>query len=211
MAIQIEAIDLEQVERKLGVFKEKAPKVLKLAVNDTAKKARSRLAKEAQKNYAVQVQGFNRVMNIRLASNANPVAVISSKGKTIPAYKFKKRGNTMGGERYYNPTTHHTQTGKGGRAAMVQQLKQSSPKSIQKGKLKAFVATMPKSGHTGIFQRREGYARGEKREIQEIMGSSIPVMIGSEKHVYGIVKPYIQSDLKEAVNRHVSRAIRGEI
>ena len=96
MAIQIEAIDLEQVERKLGVFKEKAPKVLKLAVNDTAKKARSRLAKEAQKNYAVQVQGFNRVMNIRLASNANPVAVISSKGAALPLINLKSAETQWG-------------------------------------------------------------------------------------------------------------------
>ncbi len=35
MSITIEAINLSQVERQLGAMKEKAPKVLKLAVNDT--------------------------------------------------------------------------------------------------------------------------------------------------------------------------------
>ncbi len=67
------------------------------------------------------------------------------------------------------------------------------------------------SGHKGIFQRNEGKKRGDKKEISEKMGLSIPQMIGSERHVYGIVKPYIQSDLKEAVNRHVMRALKGEI
>lgn len=43
------------------------------------------------------------------------------------------------------------------------------------------------------------------------MGASIPEMIGDEKRVYGIVEPYIQSDLKDAVNRHVLRALKGEI
>ena len=53
--------------------------------------------------------------------------------------------------------------------------------------------------------------RGQKGEISEKMGASIPEMIGDEKRVYGIVEPYIQSDLKDAVNRHVLRALKGEI
>lgn len=36
MAITVDAVNLEQVERKLNGMKQKAPKVLKLAVNDTA-------------------------------------------------------------------------------------------------------------------------------------------------------------------------------
>ena len=43
------------------------------------------------------------------------------------------------------------------------------------------------------------------------MGASIPEMIGNEKRVYGVVEPHIQDDLKEAVNRHVMRALKGEI
>lgn len=81
MAITVDAVNLEQVERKLNGMKQKAPKVLKLAVNDTARKARSRLAKEAQKTYAVKVGGFNRAMKIKLATNGNPVAIIRSTGK----------------------------------------------------------------------------------------------------------------------------------
>lgn len=84
MAITVDAINLEQVERKLNGMKQKAPKVLKLAVNDTARKARSRLAKEAQKTYAVKVGGFNRAMKIKLATNGNPVAIIRSTGKKYP-------------------------------------------------------------------------------------------------------------------------------
>lgn len=43
------------------------------------------------------------------------------------------------------------------------------------------------------------------------MGPSVPEMLGNEKRVYGIVEPYIMSDLKQAVNRHVARALKGEI
>lgn len=210
MSITIEPINIEQVERRLGAMKQKAPKALKLAVNDTARKARSRLAKEAQKTYAVKTAGFNRVMNIKFATNSNSEAVIHTKGKKLPLAKFSIRGGTLGQGRYYNPTLHRYQIGKGGISASGKVLKSSGYKRSESAKLKWFVANMG-SGHKGIFQRNEGKKRGDKKEISEKMGLSIPQMIGSERHVYGIVKPYIQSDLKEAVNRHVMRALKGEI
>jgi len=214
-SVQIEVMSIEQVERKLGAFKQKAPKVLKLAVNDTARKARSRLAKEAQKKYAIKGVALNKYMHIKFGSNSNPAATVYVKSKTIPLYKFKRRSGTLGNGHYFNPTLKRYQAGKGGRGAQGQQLKDSSLKAFELddggGTRKAFIASMPKSGHTGIFQRRAGKKRGDKKEIRELMGSSIPVMIGSEKRVYGVVEPHIKSDLKEAVSRHVSRAIRGEI
>lgn len=223
MAITVDAVNLEQVEKKLNGMKQKAPKVLKLAVNDTARKARSRLAKEAQKTYAVKVGGFNRAMKIKLATNGNPVAIIRSTGKKIPLGKFAYRRGTLGPEKYFNPTLHRTQVGKGGRGASAKQLKSSSFKSDNGAKLKWFVAQMS-SGHTGIFKRNAGVSRGKGNknyailkkmgvgsEISEIMGPSVPEMLGNEKRVYGIVEPYIMSDLKQAVNRHVARAIKGDI
>lgn len=206
---------LKQVEKRLGAMKEKAPKVLKLAVNDTARKARSRLAKEAQKKYAVKGTALNKSMFIKFGTNAQPSAVIFVKGRPIPAYNFKRRAGTKGSGTYFNPVLHRRQKGKGGRAAQIQQLKSSSLTQISlpngAGKeRKAFIATM-KSGHTGVFQRREGKKRGDKKEIRELMGSSAPVMIGSGRRVYGVVEPHIRNDLKDAVNRHLQRAFKGEL
>lgn len=203
---------LEQVERELGAMKAKAPKVLKLAVNDTARKARSRLAKEAQKEYEVKGIGINKAVRIQFATTSSQTAVLRYTGKKIPLYQFKRRSGTLGSERYYNPTLHRMQTGKGGRGASGKLLKSSSFQSDNGAKLKWFVANMGK--HTGIFQRT-GVPRHQgsrdNPEVEEKMGASIPEMIGNEKRVYGIVEPYIKSDLKEAVSRHVSRAIRGQI
>ena len=211
MSVTIEAINLDQVERQLGAMKEKAPKVLKLAINDTAKKARSRLAKEAQKTYNVKSAGFNKVMNIKSATNSNHVAIIYARGKKIPLGRFSVRGGTLGTMTYYNPTTHRVQKGKGGVGAAAKVLKSRSRfKTTTKAKLKWFIAKM-RSGHKGVFPRNEGIKRGQEGEISEKMGASIPEMIGDEKRVYGIVEPYIQSDLKDAVNRHVLRALKGEI
>lgn len=208
--LTVEVINIRQVKRKLTGMKQKAPKVLKLAVNDTAKKARSRLAKEAKKKYVVKVPGFNSAMRIRPATVNKPVAVIRAGGKKIPLAKFSYREGTLGTKEYFNPTLHRYQTGAGGISATGKILKGTRFKPSSESKLKWFVAKMA-SGHTGIFQRNAGKKRGQKKEITEIMGVSIPEMIGNERQVYGVVKPHIQTDLKEAVDRHVMRALRGEI
>ncbi len=210
MSVVVKAANLSQVERRLGYMKEKAPKVLKMAVNDTAKKARSRLAKEAKKKYVVKVSGFNRVMCIKLATNNKPEAVIHASGKKIPLIKFSYKEGGLGTGEYYNPTLHRRQTGAGGISATGKILKGTRFKSSSSAKLKWFVAKM-KNGHEGIFSRNEGMRRGQKGEISEKMGASIPEMIGNEKRVYGVVEPHIQNDLKEALKKHVMRALKGEI
>lgn len=213
MSVIVKAANLSQVERRLGYMKEKAPKVLKMAVNDTAKKARSRLAKEAKKKYVVKVSGFKSVMGIKLATNNNPEAVIHASGKKIPLAKFSYKEGELGTGKYFNPTLRRYQTGAGGISATGKILKGTRFKASSSAKLKWFVAKMG-SGHTGIFQRT-GVPRHQgsrdNPELEQKMGASIPEMIGNEKHVYGIVEPYIQDDLKEAVNRHVMHALRGEV
>lgn len=208
--IHVRAINLDQVERELGGLKKKAPKVLRIAINDTARKARSRLAKEAQKTYAVKAVGFNKVMHIQMATNSNFVAIIRARGEKIPLGKFSHRKGTLGTGRYYNPTLHTYQIGKGGTGASAKVLKRSGYKAAESTDRKWFSAKMG-SGHSGIFQRNEGMRRKQKGEISEKMALAIPQMLGSEKYVYGLVEPYIQSDLQEAVNRHLLRAFKGEI
>lgn len=206
MGVSVEVTGLRQVERRLGAMKQKAPKALKLAINDTARKARSRLAKEAKKTYAVKAVGFNKAMEIKFATNSRQEATIYSRGKKVPLGKYSVRDGTLGPEVYYNPTLHREQVGKGGMGASGKILKSSGFKGSETAELKWFVAKM-KNGHKGIFQRTSTGSR----EIEEKMGLSIPQMLGSEKHVYGIVKPHIKSDLKEALDRHVLRALKGEI
>lgn len=212
--VEVSSTNIEQIEKRLGAMREKAPKVLKLAVNDTARKAKSRLAAEAKKTYAVKVSGFNQDMKIKFATNSNHVATIRCQGRKIPLYKFAHRNGRLGSEVYYNPTTRRKQIGRGGIGASGKQLKESQFQQSDTAKLKWFIAKMS-SGHTGIFQRNEGVKRGEggkgSPEIKQIMGPSIPEMIGNEKRVYGIVEPHIQSDLEAAVTRHIMRALKGQM
>lgn len=210
MGIYIQADNIEQIEKRLGSMKAKAPKVLRLAVNDTARKAKQKLANQAKKKYTVKTKGFNSYMKLVAAKNSNPVATLYYKSEKMPLGSFAHRSGALGPGVYYNPTLHRQQVGKGGKGATAKLLKDSSFKSNNMAKLKWFVAKMS-SEHSGVFQRNPGKARGERGEISEKKGLSIPQMIGNEKHVYGIIRPEIQKDLKAAVSRQVGRALRNEI
>lgn len=45
--------------------------------------------------------------------------------------------------------------------------------------------------------------------INEKFSNSIPVMLGSEKRVYGLVEPYIAGDLQDNLRKIVDAAIGG--
>lgn len=63
-----------------------------------------------------------------------------------------------------------------GITAAGHQLKSTSPERIPN----TFVARMG-SGHTGIFERTGGATASDGDAIREIMGSSVPQMLGSEE------------------------------
>ena len=194
---------LKQVERKLGAFrKDEAPRALKNAINATAKDARRDLAREAKKKYVVQVSA----MTIKNATKSNLEAILGSKGNKIPLGKFSSRAGTLGSERYYNPTLHVYQTGKGGTGATGKMLKGSHFKQGGNSKLKWFIAKMG-SGHKGIFQRNAGKTRGQRGEVSEIMGKAAPEVYGDEFRVYGIVRPNIESNLQKNINKQVEKIL----
>jgi len=202
--IEIEVLNVREVERQLFGMREKVPSTIRMAVNETARKARQRLAKKAQETYTIKSGGFNKAMRIKNANNATLTAEIKARGEKIPAGKFSTRAGTLGPETYYNPVTHRQQVGKGGRSASVRLLRSGTFKSRDADR--KWFKTKFGSGHMGIFHR----AGRERLPLKETFGLSIPQMIGSEKQVYGIVEPFIQDDLQAALDRHIARAIRGD-
>ena len=71
---------LAKIERRLGRMKSEAPKVLKNAINQTAKQARKDLATEAQKTYVVKSGRFNKAMKIKNATAGSLEATIKATG-----------------------------------------------------------------------------------------------------------------------------------
>ena len=74
---------LAEIEKKLGDMRNEAPKVLKNAINQTAKQARKELATEAQKKYVVKSGRFNKAMKIKKATARNFAAIIKTTGKAM--------------------------------------------------------------------------------------------------------------------------------
>lgn len=183
---------LEQVERRLGRMKSEAPKALKNAINQTAKQARKDLATEAQKTYTVKTGRFNKAMKIKNATPSRLEATIKATGKVMGLKDFKVSPATM-------------RTGEN-RPEVVKAkvLKSGGMKPLQMGSLKAFVTKFA-SGHVAVAQRRGS----ERKPIKAFSANSIPVMLGNEKRVYGVVKPHIKENLKRNVQAQVRKILEG--
>ena len=182
---------LQRVERKLGNMKKEAPKVLKVALNDTAKEGRKDLASEAQKTYAVKKAGFNKSMKINKARVGNLEAEIVSEGRPLGLKDFK-----------VTPASYKPGNGKPPDVIKAKVLKSSSYKPLEKGGIKAFV-TQFSNGHIAVAQRRGD----ERLPIKTLSSNSIPKMIGNEKRVYKVVKPKIQKNLKKNVNKQIKKVL----
>ena len=180
----------DYIERRLGQFKAKAPKVMCKSINDTAKWARRELAKEARKTYTVKQGRFYKNMAIKNARYSNLEATIQSEGAPMKLVEFKYSA--------------------GKKTTKAQVKLNGGLKALEKGGIKAFVNKISSKsqsgrGHTGIAQR----IGPERLPIKELFSNSIPVMIGNEKEVYGIVEPEIEKKLMQYVESHIKKVLEG--
>lgn len=173
ITFELDKASLEYVQKRLGSMQKKAPIVISRALNKTAVSARQRLATRAQEAYTVKSGGFKSDMKIKRATSGNLVAEIKSKGKPLKITKFK----------YSAPSS-------GAKADITK----SGLKALIMGNIKAF------KGKNGLIWQRRSEAR---MPIKALSSNSVPAMIGSEKRVYGVVKPHIESDLKKYVEAQI--------
>jgi len=181
---------LAKVEKKLGSLKSEAPKALKNAINQTAKQARKDLATEAQKTYVVKSGRFNKAMTIKNATQSSLEATIKATGAPMELKDYK-----------VSPATARTGANRPD-LTKAKVLKAGSMKGLQKGNIKAFVAKFA-SGHASVAQRR-GSAR---LPLKVLFSNSIPKMLGNEKRVYGVVRPTIEQNLQENIDKQVRKIL----
>ena len=188
--------ELRYIEKKLGSLKGQAPSVLVKALNQTAKNARKELQTKAKEEYTVKAGKFNKAMKIKNAKKASLTAVITAEGKPLPISDF---------------STKFTQ----GDAAKAKGLKRNKFKPfVLQGKdsngkdLKGFITKFA-SGHVALVQRVPGkkMRNKNKQAIKEFYSIGIPKMIGSEEHVYGVVKPNIESNLKKNIDVQIAKLL----
>lgn len=178
---EVDRATLQEVEARLGALKSKAPTVISRALNKTATSARVDLAARAQAAYTVKSGGFKKDMEIKKATRGNLVATIKSQGKPLSIVKF-----------------HTTAAKKAGAKANI--VNGGGLKPLIRDGIKAFKGP---NGH--IYQRR-----GKPRlPIKRLSSNSIPKMIGSEEHVYGVVRPKIESDLQHYMDQQIEMLVGG--
>lgn len=194
--IEIE-IDMKKqvaaIEKSLGSLKKKAPSVLTKAINVTAKDARTDLTKKAQEAYAVKGGKFNKAMKLKNATTGRLTATLRATGSAMELKDFK-----------VSPASVPTQTTRPD-ITKAKVLKGSGMKPLQMGTLKAFVAKF-RSGHVSVVQRR-GPAR---LPLKKLLSPAIPQMLGSERKVYGVVKPQIEKNLQKNIGIQIEKLLARE-
>lgn len=201
---EADSTQLQRIEFKLKNMKNKAPQVLKSAVNATARAAKEDLANKAKETYAVKSPRFQKAIDMKNATTAKLMATLFVTGEAneLSDFKYKKNSGMTG--------------------AKGKLYKSGSLKSLNAGKLKAFVTEF-KSGHVAVVRRdppeqyktEEGLKR-RKREradttfLKKFLSPSIPKMIGNEAKVYGIIKPNIESNLQRNIQKQIDKILGGK-
>lgn len=181
---------VQTIANQLGEYADKAPTVLKQALNATAKDARSMLAEQAKEIYVVQKSKFNKAMTIKNASARKLEALIVTAGAPLELIDFKA-----------NPKKPSTGANRPD-VTMGKVLVKNSLKRLEMGGLKAFVAKF-KSGHVSIVQRRGP----DRLPVKKLLSPSIPKMVGNEEKVYGEVEPKIAELLDANIRKFIAKTL----
>ena len=183
-------------------------RAVKSAINRTATHVRANSTKAIQTRYAISAANIRSEENVKIGYRyGNGItATVVFYGKKIPLWRYD--GTTPKWPSYAENLVHarvHGQwkTVHPGVTARAHQLRSTSP-----GRLgPTFVATM-KSGHTGIFWRAGGSTRTGGDAIEELMGSSVPQMIGNEEVLQKISKEAAEK-FEERLEHEVLRILNG--
>ena len=143
--------NIYEVEKALGDAKDKAPRAMKNAVNQTATRAKNMMIRQAKLRYAVSTAGRRHLNQLKLRNRAtiqNPTAEIFIKSRRNDLADFKTNPTEphMGGNWVHSPEFH---TGK--------VLKKSPMDNLTGGQTligpgsKGFLVRF-ESGHVGMVQ-----------------------------------------------------------
>lgn len=184
--IRIESLgenSLERAEKLLAGFPGGLDKAVKSAMSRSMSHLRANSATAIQKRYAISTAAIRAEENIRTRYTYTPGSGVSGSvlfsGRKIPLYRYngaspvqptQDTGKTINALINGKWKSTHPSV-----AAAGHQLKSTTPTQFDE----AFVSRM-KSGHVGIFERTGGVTASGNEAIREIMGFSVPQMLGSK-------------------------------
>lgn len=179
---------LDYIAEQLGEFKDQAPKVLKNAINDTARKSKKLLAAEAKSKYTVKNAGFTKALQMKNATAKTLAAKIESRGEPLQLSRYK-----------VSPASPKSEA----RTTKAKVYSESSMKPLEKDGIKAFVTKFA-SGHVAVAQR-EGK---ERYPIKVLYSMAVPMMIGNEKKVMKKLRPEILKILDEQTDVQIKKLLK---
>lgn len=202
---------LERAEKLLAGFPGGLDKAVKSAMSRSLSHLRANSTKEIRKAFAISTSALRMEENVKTKYTYHPGAGISGyvlfSGHKIPLYRYdgaspvqptQDTGKTVnalinGQWRKAHP----------GVTAAGHQLKSTSPTRFED----AFVARM-KSGHVGIFERTGGATSTGNDAIKEIMGSSVPQMLGNRDVEQALVDETMKK-FDERLEHEINAIING--
>lgn len=188
MIIQkVEVTGIEDVERRLGNLKAKAPTVVSRAINRAVSNVQKNMAKETSSKYYISSGDVKKTLRLVKASKSSLKAAVISNGPGIALSKFKVNPGTVV---RYRGKSRSPKVYKAGveKAGGVKPLN---------GNPKAFIAVM-KSGHKGVFERESG----DSLPIKQLYGPSVPQMIKNEE-----IMKVINDDANETLQKRIDAEI----
>lgn len=211
--IRVEVVGAEhfqEAERMLADVPGGMDRALKSAAMRATSFLRTQSTKEIRKRYDITRKDIRAERNIttRFRYFNGVEAIVTFKGKKIPLFRY-------GGAAPKEPTVNAEKTVMAivngqlrpvhpSVAASGHQLTSTGPTTFSN----AFVARMKSSGHVGIFERTGGKTVTGDAAIKEIMGSSVPQMLGSEEVQESLVEKTM-GKMEERLTHEVNRILNG--
>lgn len=197
---------LDELERGLGVTKDKSKLILRAAINNAAKSVRKDMEHGANKRYKLDsdrlghgLQGFKSAGEIKKATVGLLAAYIYVKGPIGEVYDYKVSPRT------YFPGSRGAPNWIKGKVKKASRLSSMSLKKSGKDKYKAFVVRYH-SGHMTLAERVPGKAmrsNPKKEALKSLFSNSIPK---DEEMVYqDEIEPDVYDTLEKSIEQQILR------
>jgi hypothetical protein len=148
---------------RLTALGTEAPRAITRALNRTGDQVRTAVVRALAQDTGLALAVIRKSTDVQSATFTNQVVAVLVTGRRIPLYAFAARQTSKG-------VSYRLQSGRGSIAH-------------------AFIATMPKSGHTGVFMRRTR----RRLPIYELFGPSLPHVIQKPAVVQAVATQAVQA------------------
>lgn len=191
---EIKVVGIDEIEKKLGTLKKKAPAILCRAVNRASEKARTEAKREVSRKYFITQKNVLKTIRLTKASNTTLSSKVTSKGGAIALSKFR-----------VSPRRHVSRTKRGKASPSVYKagVERAGGLKPLSGDPKAFFAAMG-TGHEGMMER----VSNRRLPLKQLHGPAVPSMIKNEE-VLGKIQKESSDTLEKRIDAEINNILQG--